>query len=119
MTYGELTRSERPWPWREFFKVATFSVQEFAEKGPAVVIEKGEALLEAIREWDGGNVPTAGSGTGPKAPAGSAEKPNVRTILPNLGPGRGTRTPMPVRAAAPKAAASASSATPGRVSLSR
>ena len=52
-TYGALTRSTEPWPWRRFLSIATFSPQEFAEQGPSVVMRKGQALLDAVREWDG------------------------------------------------------------------
>ena len=51
-TYGALTRSTKPWPWRRFLQVATFSPEEFAKEGPTIVLRKGQAMLDAVREWD-------------------------------------------------------------------
>lgn len=51
-TYGAITRTTEPWPWKRFFQLTTFSSAEFAQRGPKIVVEKGQALLQALIEWD-------------------------------------------------------------------
>jgi hypothetical protein len=49
-TYGAIERSTEPWPWRYLLSKCTFSPEEFCQRGPIVVIEKGLILLDEVRK---------------------------------------------------------------------
>jgi hypothetical protein len=49
-TYGALTRSTEPWPWRELQHRLTFSADEWAREGPAIVFRKANEALKILRE---------------------------------------------------------------------
>lgn len=51
-TYGALTRSTTPWPWRRLLAVATFTAEEFAREGPSVIMRKGQAMLDELRRYE-------------------------------------------------------------------
>lgn len=53
-TYGALTRSETPWPWRQLLAVAMFSREEWAREGPLVVARKSQAMLDEVIKYERG-----------------------------------------------------------------
>jgi hypothetical protein len=49
-TYGALTRSTEPWPWRELQQRLTWSADEWALEGPSVVFRKANEVFKILKE---------------------------------------------------------------------
>ena len=59
MTYGELTRSteEEHQQFMKALRMLMFTEKEFLEHGPAIVLKKYEAFMEALIPNGGPNAP--------------------------------------------------------------
>jgi hypothetical protein len=53
-TYGAIVRSDTPLDWRRMLHAATFTIEDFVNKGPDIVQEKARAILDELRERGGG-----------------------------------------------------------------